>query len=127
MTFTYLFSQVKYFITWYRKFTLCKASKNATNCVETEAPCEHGTCDKKILTPPSLRICPLFGELKKGDFFYPPSPLYGPMSPSQQFLFLLASLRRNTSCKDCTMLIVQFNWKIWKSFETRNMNKLFYW
>ena len=88
---------------------------------------EHGTCDKKILTPPSIRICPLFGELKKGDFFYPPSPLYGPMSPSQQFLFLLASLRRNTSCKDCTMLIVQFKWKIWKSFETRNMNKLFYW
>ena len=33
---------------------------------------EHGTCDKKILTPPSIRICPLFGELKKGDYFYPP-------------------------------------------------------
>ena len=33
---------------------------------------EHGTCDKKILTPPSIRICPLFDELKKGDFFYPP-------------------------------------------------------
>ena len=32
----------------------------------------HGTCDKKILTPPSIRICPLFGELKKGDYFYPP-------------------------------------------------------
>ena len=35
---------------------------------------EHGTCDKKILTPPSIIICPLFGELKKGDFFYPPPP-----------------------------------------------------
>ena len=32
---------------------------------------EHGTCDKKILTPPSIRIFPLFGELKKGDFFTP--------------------------------------------------------
>ena len=30
--------QVKYFITWYRKSTLCKAFKNATNCVETETP-----------------------------------------------------------------------------------------
>ena len=48
---------------------------------------EHGTCDKKILTPPSIRICPLFDELKKGDFFLPPSLLYGPMSPSQQFFF----------------------------------------
>ena len=36
---------------------------------------EHGTCDKKILTSPSIKICPLFGELKKGIF----------MSPSQQF------------------------------------------
>ena len=33
---------------------------------------EHGTCDKKFLTPPPIRICPLFDELKKGDFFYPP-------------------------------------------------------
>ena len=30
---------------------------------------EHGTCDKKILTPPSKRICPLFDELKKVDNF----------------------------------------------------------
>ena len=37
----------------------------------------------------SIRICPLFCELKKGDLFTP-SPLYGPMSPSQQF-FLTAS------------------------------------
>ena len=33
---------------------------------------KHGTCDKKILTPPSIRICPLFGELNNGDFFTPP-------------------------------------------------------
>ena len=33
---------------------------------------EHGTCDKNILTPTSIRMCLLFGELKKGDFFYPP-------------------------------------------------------
>ena len=38
---------------------------------------EHGTCDKNILTPPliltppSIRICPLFGELI-WDFFHPP-------------------------------------------------------
>ena len=51
----------------------------------------HGTCDKKILIPPSIRICHLFGELKKGDFLSP-SPLYGPMSPSQQFFFWVASL-----------------------------------
>ena len=55
---------------------------------------EHGACDKKFLTPPSIRLCPLFDELKKGDFF-PPSLPYGPMSPSQQFFFLDASLRDN--------------------------------
>ena len=33
---------------------------------------EYGACDKEILIPPSIRICPLFDELKKGDFFYPP-------------------------------------------------------
>ena len=27
---------------------------------------------QKNLTPPSIKICPLFDELKKGDFFYPP-------------------------------------------------------
>ena len=27
--------------------------------------------DKKILTSPSTRICPLLDELKKGDFFTP--------------------------------------------------------
>ena len=31
----------------------------------------HVTCDKKILTPPSIKTCPLFDEAKKGDFFTP--------------------------------------------------------
>ena len=30
---------------------------------------EHGTCDKKILTPPSIKICLPFDEAKKGIFF----------------------------------------------------------
>ena len=30
---------------------------------------EYGTCDKKILIPPSIRICPLFDELKKGEIY----------------------------------------------------------
>ena len=30
---------------------------------------EHWTCDKKILTPPSKRICPLFDEVKKVNIF----------------------------------------------------------
>ena len=30
---------------------------------------ENGTWDKKNLTPPPIRICPLFDKLKKGDFF----------------------------------------------------------
>ena len=47
---------------------------------------EHGTCDKKIMTPPPIRICPLFDKLKKENFL-PPSLLYRPMSPSQQFFF----------------------------------------
>ena len=36
----------------------------------------HGTCDKKILTPPSIRMCPHFYELKKGDFFTPLPPVW---------------------------------------------------
>ena len=46
---------------------------------------EHGTCDKKILTPPSIRICPLFGELKKGDFFTPLPPVWTNVSFSAIF------------------------------------------
>ena len=27
----------------------------------------HGICDKKFLTPPPIRICPLFDELKQAE------------------------------------------------------------
>ena len=30
---------------------------------------QYGTCDKNILTPLSIKICPLFDEAKKGIFF----------------------------------------------------------
>ena len=53
---------------------------------------EHGTCDKKILTPPSIRICPLFDELKKGDFFYPPPSHMDQCLLLSNFFFLNASL-----------------------------------
>ena len=52
---------------------------------------EHGTCDKKILTPPSIRICPLFDELKKGEFFTPLNPVWTNVSFSAIF-FWTASL-----------------------------------
>ena len=52
----------------------------------------HGTCDKKILTPPSIRICPLFGELKKGDYFYPPPSHMDQCLLLSNFFFLNASL-----------------------------------
>ena len=44
---------------------------------------EYGTCDKNILTihHPSIKICTLFDETKKG-IFLPPSLLYVPISPS---------------------------------------------
>ena len=48
---------------------------------------EHGTFDKNILTPPSIRICPLFGELKKGDFFTPLPPIWTNVSFSAIFFF----------------------------------------
>ena len=87
MTFTYLFSQVKCFVTWNRKFSCCKASRNATNCVETET--QKWTWDmwQKDLTSPSIRICPLFDELKKGDFFYPLPPIWTNVSFSANFFF----------------------------------------
>ena len=53
----------------------------------------HGTCDKKILTPPSIRICPLFGELKKGDYFYPPPSHMDQCLLLSNFFFLNASLK----------------------------------
>ena len=51
---------------------------------------EHGTCDKKILTPPSIRICPLFGELKNGIFL--PLPPCMDQCLLLSIFFLLASL-----------------------------------
>ena len=54
----------------------------------------HGTCDKKILTPPSIRICPLFGELKKGDYFYPPPSHMDQCLLLSNFFFLNASLSK---------------------------------
>ena len=92
MTFTYLFSQVKYFITWYRKFTLCKASKNATNCVEPETPKWTWDMWQKDFDPSLHKNMSPFWWTKKRGLFLPPSLPYGPMSPSQQFLFLNASL-----------------------------------
>ena len=87
MTFTYLFSQVKYFITWYRKFTLCKASKNATNSVETETSKRTWDMWQKDFDPSLHKNMSPFWWTKKRGFFLPPSLLYGPMSPSQQFFF----------------------------------------
>ena len=52
---------------------------------------KHGTWDKKNLTPPPIRICPLFDELKKGDFFTPLPPVWTNVSFSAIF-FLKASL-----------------------------------
>ena len=92
MTFTYLFSQVKYFITWYRKFTLCKASKNATNCVETETPKWTWDMWQKDFDPSLHKNMSPFWWTKKRGLFLPPSLPYGPMSPSQQFFFWMLPL-----------------------------------
>ena len=54
---------------------------------------EHGTWDKKNLTPPSIKICPLFDELKKGDFFYPPPSCMDQCLLLSNFFFWKASLR----------------------------------
>ena len=89
MTFTYLFSQVKYFITWFRKFTLCKASKNDTNCVETETPKWTWDMWQKDFDPSLHKNMSPFWWTKKRGLFLPPSLPYGPMSPSQQFFFFL--------------------------------------
>ena len=87
MTFTYLFSQVKYFITWFRKFTLCKASKNDTNCVETETPKWTWDMWQKDFDPSLHKNMSPFWWTKKRGLFLPPSLPYGPMSPSPQFFF----------------------------------------
>ena len=94
MTFTYLFSQVKYFITWFRKFTLCKASKNATNCVETETPKWTWDMWQKDFDPSLHKNMSPFWWTKKRGLFLPPSLPYGPMSPSQQFFFWMHPLAK---------------------------------
>ena len=43
--------------------------------------------DKKIFTPPLIRICPLFDEPKKGDFFTPLPPIWTNVSSSAIFFF----------------------------------------
>ena len=63
----------------------------------------HGTCDKKILTPPSIRICPLFGELKKREFFFPPPPQLGQCLLLSNFFFecipkLFFSINKRNLC-----------------------------
>ena len=57
---------------------------------------EHGTWDKKILTPPPIRICPLFDEPKKGDFFTPLPPEWTNVS-SAFLIFLKASLNHKVA------------------------------
>ena len=37
---------------------------------------EYGICDKNMLTPPSIKIYPLFDEAKKGDSFNPLPPVW---------------------------------------------------
>ena len=87
MTFTYLFSQVKYFITWYRKFTLCKASKNATNSVETETSKRTWDMWQKDFDPSLHKNMSPFWWTKKGDFFTPLPPVWTNVSFSAIFFF----------------------------------------
>ena len=106
MTFTYLFSQVKYFITWFRKFTLCKASKNATNCVETETPKWTWDMWQKDFDPSLHKNMSPFWWTKKRGLFLPPSLPYGPMSPSQQFFFFECIPKPDTWCKKRIEIII---------------------
>ena len=87
LTFTYLIQQ--YLLLSYH--CLLKKCENATNWVETET--QKWTWDKRILTPPSIKICPSFEEVKKGDIFYPPpSCMFQCHLLGNFFLFLKASL-----------------------------------
>ena len=81
---------------------------SATNCVETETQNEHGTWDKKDLTPPSTRICPLFGELR--IFITPPPPLYMDQSLIFSNFFWTASLIyrvQKVSCDNSFCIIIR--------------------
>ena len=65
---------------------------------KTKLNMEHGTCDKKTLTNPCIRICPIFNELKEGDFLYPHPPCMD-QCLSQQFFFLNASVTQKNISK----------------------------
>ena len=54
---------------------------------------EYGTWDKSILTPPSIKICPLFDEVKKGDIFTPLPPVCSNVTFWAIFFFLKASVK----------------------------------
>ena len=53
---------------------------------------ENGACVKNILTPPSIRICPLFDKLKKRDIFYPPPSCMGQCHLPSNFSVAKATL-----------------------------------
>ena len=76
----------------------------------------HGTCDKKILTPPSIRICPLFGELKKGDYFYPPPSHMDQCLLLSNFFFLKASLNKHSP----VVLKIVHSWDQGFNFHVKN-------
>ena len=122
MTFTYLFSQVKYFITWFRKFTLCKASKNATNCVETETPKWTWDMWQKDFDPSLHKNMSPFWWTKKRGLFLPPSLPYGPMSPSQQFFFFECFPYRYTVVEKSLLyfVLLYYSHKSWSIFKTRD-------
>ena len=79
------------------------ASRNATNCVETETQKWTWDMGQKNLTPPPLRICPLFDELKKGIFLPPPPSCMDQGLLLSKFFFLKASLNgQRVSLKRCS-------------------------
>ena len=62
---------------------------------------EYGICDKDMLTPPSIKIYPLFDEAKKGDSFNPLPPVWTNV-PISAIFFLKASLNeRQTYLQLC--------------------------
>ena len=65
---------------------------SATNCVETETQKWTWDMGQKRFDPSPHKNMSPFWWTKKREFFLPPSLPYGPMSPSQQFFFLKASL-----------------------------------
>ena len=104
MIFTYLFSQVKYFITWNRKFSCCKASRNTPNCVETEA--QKWTWDmwQKDLDPSLQKdMSPLWWSKKRGFF-----TLLPPLCSNVTFwaTFFFEGIPNNLNTLQCAMLFL---------------------